>query len=86
MKRTTNTNLFSFRNIQRKPNVFKWYGTFYRKALDALLLLLCRMKVKKTVATTRQNQCISGDTRFDRVATILKNNDLDYISQFKTTA
>jgi hypothetical protein len=33
IKRTTNTNLFSFRNIQRK-NVFKWYGTFYR-TLDA---------------------------------------------------
>jgi 3-deoxy-D-manno-octulosonic-acid transferase len=53
-----------------------------------LLTFLQNEKSKKLLLQLgKTNVSVSGDTRFDRVATILeKNNDLDYISQFKTTA
>lgn len=65
---------------------FKWYGKFYRKALDAFTYFFVQNEKSKNLLQQlgKTNVTISGDTRFDRVAAILeKNNDLDYISQFK---
>jgi 3-deoxy-D-manno-octulosonic-acid transferase len=68
---------------------FKWYGTFYRKALDAFTYFFVQNEKSKKLLLQlgKTNVSVSGDTRFDRVATILeKNNDLDYISQFKNNS
>jgi 3-deoxy-D-manno-octulosonic-acid transferase len=65
---------------------FKWYGKFYREALDAFTYFFVQNEKSKNLLRQlgKTNVAISGDTRFDRVATILeKDNDLDYISQFK---
>ncbi|BDB53887.1 3-deoxy-D-manno-octulosonic acid transferase [Flavobacterium ammoniigenes] len=72
--------------FREKQAFFRWYGGFYRKALESFthffvqnessLQLLQRLGI--------QNATISGDTRFDRVASIVeKNNSLDYIGRFK---
>lgn len=72
--------------FREKQVFFKWYGGFYRKALDTFDHFFVQnakskellLKIEKTNAT------VSGDTRFDRVAAILeKNNSLDFISEFK---
>jgi 3-deoxy-D-manno-octulosonic-acid transferase len=60
---------------------------FYRKALDALLTFLYKMKVQNLLYIWENKCCVSGDTRFDRVATILeKDNTLDFIAQFKDSS
>ncbi|MFM2010017.1 MAG: hypothetical protein RLZZ479_408 [Bacteroidota bacterium] len=72
--------------FREKQAFFRWYGGFYRKALESFthffvqnessLQLLQRLGI--------QNATISGDTRFDRVASIVeKDNSLDYIARFK---
>ena len=74
--------------FREKQAFFKWYGGFYRKALETFthffvqnensLQLLQRLGI--------HNATISGDTRFDRVASIVeKDNNLDYIARFKDT-
>lgn len=65
---------------------FKWYGSFYRKSLDAFEHFFVQNSSSKKLALTlgKSNVTVSGDTRFDRVAAILeRDNDLDYISEFK---
>jgi len=65
---------------------FKWYGGFYRKALDAFNhFFLQNSKSKELLLKLgKANVTISGDTRFDRVAAILeKDNSLGFISEFK---
>jgi len=65
---------------------FKWYGGFYRKALDTFTYFFVQNEGSKKLLEQlgKTNVAVSGDTRFDRVAAILeKDNDLDYISQFK---
>jgi 3-deoxy-D-manno-octulosonic-acid transferase len=72
--------------FREKQAFFRWYGGFYRKALESFthffvqnessLQLLQRLGL--------QNATISGDTRFDRVASIVeKDNSLEYIARFK---
>jgi 3-deoxy-D-manno-octulosonic-acid transferase len=72
--------------FREKQAFFRWYGGFYRKALESFthffvqnessLQLLQRIGI--------QNATISGDTRFDRVASIVeKDNSLEYIARFK---
>ena len=72
--------------FRKKQLFFKWYGGFYRKALTAFnhffvqnessFLLLKQLNFS--------NITLAGDTRFDRVATILEqNNTLDFIGIFK---
>jgi 3-deoxy-D-manno-octulosonic-acid transferase len=72
--------------FREKQAFFRWYGGFYRKALESFthffvqnqssLQLLQRLGI--------QNATISGDTRFDRVASIVeKDNSLDYVARFK---
>lgn len=65
---------------------FKWYGGFYRKALDAFDYFFVQNSKSKELLLQlgKTNVSVSGDTRFDRVAAILeKNNSLDFITHFK---
>jgi 3-deoxy-D-manno-octulosonic-acid transferase len=65
---------------------FKWYGGFYRKALDTFAHFFVQNSGSKDllVKLGKTNVTVSGDTRFDRVAAILeKENRLDFISEFK---
>lgn len=65
---------------------FKWYGGFYRKALNSFTYFFVQNESSKKLLLQlgKTNVAISGDTRFDRVAAILeKDNTLDFISQFK---
>lgn len=84
-KLETPTYLIS--GIFRKSQMFfKWYGGFYRKALDTFTYFFVQNESSKKLLLQlgKTNVAVSGDTRFDRVASILeKDNTLDYISQFK---
>ncbi len=65
---------------------FKWYGGFYRKALDAFTYFFVQNESSLQLLHQlgKKNGTISGDTRFDRVANIVeKDNTLDFISAFK---
>ena len=84
-KRNTKTYLIS--GILRKNQLFfKWYGGFYRDALDAFTYFFVQNETSKKLLLQvgKTNVSVSGDTRFDRVAAILeKDNSLGFISQFK---
>lgn len=72
--------------FREKQMFFKWYGGFYRKALDTFAYFFVQNEGSKKLLQQlgKTNVAVSGDTRFDRVAAILeKDNTLDYISQFK---
>jgi 3-deoxy-D-manno-octulosonic-acid transferase len=65
---------------------FKWYGGFYRKALDAFTYFFVQNEnaLHLLHQLGKENAIVSGDTRFDRVASILeKDNTLDFIETFK---
>jgi 3-deoxy-D-manno-octulosonic-acid transferase len=65
---------------------FKWYGGFYRNALLAFdYFFVQNDSSKKLIQSIGFNNVkISGDTRFDRVVSILeRDNSLDSIEQFK---
>ena len=65
---------------------FKWYGGFYRKALDTFEHFFVQNAKSKELLLKigKTNVTVSGDTRFDRVVSILeKDNSLDFISEFK---
>lgn len=73
--------------FREKQLFFKWYGGFYRKALDAFTHFFVQNENSKKLISTlgKTNVTVSGDTRFDRVVTILeKDNTLDFIAQFKS--
>ncbi|WP_414000140.1 3-deoxy-D-manno-octulosonic acid transferase [Flavobacterium sp. W1B] len=72
--------------FRKNQMFFKWYGGFYRKALEAFTFFFVQNESSKKLLLElgKTNVAISGDTRFDRVATILeKDNSLDFISEFK---
>lgn len=84
-KRTIKTYLISgiFRDNQA---FFKGYGGFYRNALNTFDYFFVQnensKKLLQSIGFT--NVKISGDTRFDRVVSILeRDNSLDFIEQFK---
>ncbi|SEP76999.1 3-deoxy-D-manno-octulosonic acid transferase [Flavobacterium urocaniciphilum] len=83
--RTISTYLIS--GIFRENQVFfKWYGGFYRNALNAFNYFFVQNEKSKSLLESIgfSNIKVSGDTRFDRVAAILeKDNSLDFIEQFK---
>lgn len=85
--KTTKTPTYLISGIFRKNQMFfKWYGGFYRKALDSFTYFFVQNEASKKLLLQlgKSNVAISGDTRFDRVAAILeKDNSLEYISQFK---
>ena len=65
---------------------FKWYGGFYRKALKTFDYFFVQNESSKKLLQSIgfQNVKISGDTRFDRVVSILeRDNSLDFVEQFK---
>jgi 3-deoxy-D-manno-octulosonic-acid transferase len=70
---------------------FKWYGGFYRKALHTFDYFFVQNEGSKTLLNQLgfTNVKLSGDTRFDRVVSILeRDNSLDFMEQFinnKTT-
>jgi 3-deoxy-D-manno-octulosonic-acid transferase len=72
--------------FREKQVFFKWYGGFYRKALDAFEHFFVQNSSSKELLLKlgKTNVTVSGDTRFDRVTEILKqNNELDFIEEFK---
>ena len=72
--------------FREKQLFFKWYGGFYRKALDTFTYFFVQNENSKKLITQlgKTNVIVSGDTRFDRVVAILeKDNTLDFIDQFK---
>lgn len=72
--------------FREKQLFFKWYGGFYRKALDTFTHFFVQNENSRKLITQlgKTNVTVSGDTRFDRVVTILeKDNTLDFIDEFK---
>ena len=65
---------------------FQWYGGFYRNALKAFDYFFVQNESSKVLLQKLgfNNVKISGDTRFDRVVSILeRDNSLDFIKLFK---
>ena len=73
--------------IFRKNQLFfKWHGGFYRTALNTFTYFFVQNESSKKLLLElgKTNVAVSGDTRFDRVASILKkDNSLDFIEVFK---
>lgn len=72
--------------FRRQQLFFKWYGGFYRSALDTFEHFFVQNSESKALLLTlgKTNISVSGDTRFDRVAAILeKDNRLEFILAFK---
>ncbi len=65
---------------------FKWYGGFYRNALQTFDYFFVQNESSKDLLQKIgfNNVKISGDTRFDRVVSILeRDNSIDFIEDFK---
>ena len=82
-----NISTYLISGIFREKQVFfKWYGGFYRKALQTFDYFFVQNEKSKILLQSIgfTNVKVSGDTRFDRVVAILeKDNTLDFIEQFK---
>ena len=64
---------------------FKWYGGFYRNALTTFNYFFVQNESSKKLLQSIgfNNVKISGDTRFDRVVSILeRDNSIHFIEQF----
>ncbi|HEX8562390.1 MAG TPA: glycosyltransferase N-terminal domain-containing protein [Flavobacterium sp.] len=73
--------------FRESQSFFKWYGGFYRNALDTFTHFFVQTAKSKELLLRigKTNVTVSGDTRFDRVAAILeKDNTLDFIEDFKS--
>jgi 3-deoxy-D-manno-octulosonic-acid transferase len=85
--RKLGTPTYLISGIFRKNQLFfKWYGGFYRTALNTFTYFFVQNESSKNLLLElgKNNVAISGDTRFDRVASILeKDNSLDFIKAFK---
>jgi 3-deoxy-D-manno-octulosonic-acid transferase len=72
--------------FREKQAFFQWYGGFYRNALKTFEYFFVQNESSKKLLQSLgyQNVKISGDTRFDRVVSILdRDNTLAFIEQFK---
>ena len=72
--------------LRENQAFFKWYGGFYRNALKTFDYFFVQNESSKKLLQSIgfNNVKISGDTRFDRVVSILdSDNSLDFIEQFK---
>ncbi len=82
------TKTYLISGVFRKKQIFfKWYGSFYRKALESFDYFFVQNKISKNLLKSIgfKNVKISGDTRFDRVTSILEqDNTLDFIENFKS--
>lgn len=71
--------------FREKQAFFKWYGGFYREALHSFEHFFVQNEKSKQLIQSLgfTNVTLSGDTRFDRVQSILeRENTLDFIEQF----
>lgn len=84
--KNANIKTFLISGIFREDQAFfKWYGGFYRNALKTFEYFFVQNENSKKLLNSLgfQNVKISGDTRFDRVVSILeRDNSLDFIEQF----
>jgi len=84
---TNKTPVYLISGIFRDSQMFfKWYGGFYRKALETFTYFFVQNQSskEKIEAIGFHNIIVSGDTRFDRVNAILeRDNSLDFIENFK---
>ena len=72
--------------FRENQTFFKWYGGFYREALETFTYFFVQNEDSKIKIETIgfDNVIVSGDTRFDRVNAILaRDNSLEYIETFK---
>lgn len=72
--------------LRENQAFFKWYGGFYRNALKTFEFFFVQNESSKKLLQSIgfHNVKVSGDTRFDRVVSILeRDNALDFIEQFK---
>jgi 3-deoxy-D-manno-octulosonic-acid transferase len=72
--------------LREKQVFFKWYGGFYRNALRTFDYFFVQNESSKKLLQNIgfTNVKVSGDTRFDRVVSILeRDNSLDFIEEFK---
>jgi 3-deoxy-D-manno-octulosonic-acid transferase len=87
-ERETPTYLIS--GIFREDQLFfKWYGGFYRNALNAFEHFFVQNSKSKDLLLKlgKSNVTVSGDTRFDRVSSILnRDNALEFIEEFKNNS
>jgi len=85
--KTQNIKTYLISGIFREGQAFfKWYGGFYRKALECFDYFFVQNGSSKQLIQSIgfNNVKVSGDTRFDRVVSILElDNSLDFIEQFK---
>lgn len=85
--KSKNIKTYLISGIFREKQVFfKWYGGFYRKALQSFDSFFVQNESSKKLLQSIgfTNVTISGDTRFDRVVSILeRDNSLDFIEKFK---
>ncbi|HBD26690.1 glycosyltransferase N-terminal domain-containing protein [Flavobacterium sp.] len=72
--------------LRENQAFFKWYGGFYRNALKTFDYFFVQNESSKKLLQSIgfNNVKVSGDSRFDRVVSILeRDNSLDFIEQFK---
>ncbi|MGY0407702.1 MAG: 3-deoxy-D-manno-octulosonic acid transferase, partial [Polaribacter sp.] len=72
--------------LREKQLFFKRYGKFMRKSLEAFYHFFVQDANSKKLLNSIdfKNVTVAGDTRFDRVSTILEqDNSLDFITDFK---
>ena len=72
--------------LRENQAFFKWYGGFYRTALKTFDYFFVQNENSKKLLQSIgfNNVKVSGDTRFDRVVSILeRDNSLDFIAIFK---
>ena len=72
--------------LRENQAFFKWYGGFYRNALKTFDYFFVQNESSKNLLQSIgfHNVKVSGDTRFDRVVSILeRDNSLDFIEKFK---
>ena len=85
--RSFGTKTYLISGILRENQAFfKWYGGFYRNAIKTFDYFFVQNESSKTLLQSIgfNNVKVSGDTRFDRVVSILeRDNSLDFIEEFK---
>ena len=72
--------------FKKEQSFFKWYGGLMRKSLQTFNHFFVQDEKSKELLNTinLKNCTVNGDTRFDRVAEILKrDNSLDFMQKFK---
>jgi 3-deoxy-D-manno-octulosonic-acid transferase len=88
--RNQNIKTYLISGVFRKNQAFfNWYGGFYRKALYTFDYFFVQNEGSKTLLKSIgfTNVKVSGDTRFDRVVSILeRDNTLDFIEQFRDSS